>query len=60
MKGLAIYTAIIGIFFAVSAIYYAVVGDNSPLWTLIFFLSVPIVIFAALCICKDFGKRKGG
>ncbi len=60
MKGLAIYTAIIGIFFAISAIYYAVVGDNAPLWTIIFFLSVPIVVFASLYLYKDFGKRKGG
>jgi len=60
MKWLAIYTTLIGIFFSLSSVYYAVVGDNTPLWIFILFLNLPIIAFASLYLSKNTCKRKGG
>jgi len=53
MKWLAIYTAIIGIVFSLASIYYAVVGDNAPLWTIVFVLSLPIIVFATVYLSRN-------
>jgi len=52
MRYLAIYSIIIGIVFAAFSIYYASIGDNAPLWMIIFIVDLPIIVFGLLYLIK--------
>jgi len=48
MKGLAIYTIVALIGFSIYSIYYAVIGDNAPFWTILVMGILPIIVFASI------------
>ena len=52
MKGLALYTLIALTGFSIYSIYYAVVGDNSPFWTIIVIAGLPVIAFALLYLVR--------
>ena len=53
MKGLAIYTIVALTGFSIYSIYYAVVGDNAPFWTILVIASLPIIVFASIYLRKN-------
>jgi hypothetical protein len=53
MKALAIYTIIALTGFSIYSIYYAVVGDNAPFWTIIVIASLPVIVFASIYLGKN-------
>ena len=52
MKIFAIYTIIAMAAFSVYSIYYAVVGDNAPFWTLIVIACLPVIAFASIYLMR--------
>jgi hypothetical protein len=52
MKGLAIYAIIALTGFSIYSIYYAVVGDNAPFWTILVIASLPIIVFASIYLIR--------
>lgn len=53
MKGLALYTIIALTGFSIYSIYYAVVGDNAPFWTILVIASLPVIVFASIYLIKN-------
>jgi len=53
MKTLAIYTIIALSGFAIYAIYFAVIGDNSPFWIITSVACVPVIVFALIYLVKN-------
>ena len=58
MKGLAIYTVVALTGFSIYSIYYAVVGDNAPFWTILVIGCLPIILFASIYLAKK--RTKSG
>jgi hypothetical protein len=52
MKGLAIYTIIALTGFSIYSIYFAVVGDNAPFWTIILIACLPVIAFASIYLIR--------
>jgi hypothetical protein len=52
MKALAIYSLLAVIAFVIYSAYYAIVGDNSPFWTIILVICLPVIAFASIYLVK--------
>ena len=52
MKWLALYTLIALVVFAAGSVYFAVVGDNAPLFIIICIACLPGIAFSALFLGK--------
>lgn len=53
MKGLAIYTIVALTGFLIYSMYYAIVGDNAPFWTIIVIACLPVIAFASMYLIKN-------
>jgi len=53
MKGLAIYTIVALTGFSIYSMYYAVVGDNAPFWTILVIACLPVIVFASIYLSKN-------